>query len=60
MNNLEVNVTLKRIDICDLLIACNCAKKASNGAEKWDKLHELLQAQLYGFDSEKKLGGKEL
>ena len=44
-----VNLDLKRIDICDLLIACTAAADIS-GAEKWNTLHDKLYKILDNFD----------
>lgn len=50
-NAVETFAEMKRIDICDLLLACNAAKALSNdGGEKWDKLHDLLRTQLDELD----------
>ena len=50
-NDKDVTLTLKRIEICDLLLACtNAYYHASNKAKKWDELHEKLFAILNDFD----------
>lgn len=50
-NAVETSVKMKRIDICDLLIACDAAKAlSSDGGRKWDKLHDLLRTQLDELD----------
>lgn len=51
-NSFVTTVTLKRIEICDLLLACLAASDASNGAEKWDRLHEKLARQLDLLDAQ--------
>ena len=48
-NEKTVNLDLKRIDICDLLIACDVAADIS-GAEKWNTLHNKLYEILDNFD----------
>lgn len=57
LNQRTVNIKLKRIDVCDLLIACliaEAASKADGGTDcdsnKWSKLHTLLKEQLDNFD----------
>lgn len=50
-NEMNISMELKRIDICDLLIACDMAGDIS-GAEKWDLLHDKLAAILNKFDAE--------
>ena len=44
-----VTLKLKRIEICDLLLACTLISAESN-AEKWDKLHDKLEQILIEFD----------
>lgn len=44
-------LTLRRIDICDLLLACLCAERSANdGGKKWRKLHDEIKEQLKEFD----------
>lgn len=53
-NYKDMEVTLKRIDVCDLLLACLAAEEASGTTEKdskWSRLHEKLKAQLHDFDA---------
>lgn len=45
-NEFKTTLQLRRIDICDLMLACTAAKQLSNGAEKWDRLHDELKRQL--------------
>lgn len=50
-NESETSIKLRRIDICDLMMACTLTKQMSNdGCKKWDKLHDLLKAQLDEMD----------
>ena len=52
-NYVDTTVELKRIDICDLMLACLAAKDAANDeGKKWDKLHEKLKKQLEDLDRE--------
>ena len=52
MRNEEIMyVRLKRIDVCDLLLACLAADTAAGGeAKKWFRLHDELRDQLKAFD----------
>ena len=56
MNEKNVTVTMKRIDLCDLMLACtiNAQRLESEGhtARKWRRLHEQLKAALNSFDAE--------
>lgn len=50
-NGYVVSLKMKRIDICDLLLACTIAKQMSNdGGKKWDSLYNTLKEQLDKFD----------
>lgn len=52
-NNFKTTIEVKRIDICDLMLACLAAQEAANdGGEKWQKLHDKLQAQLDELDAQ--------
>lgn len=52
-NQFETTIKVKRIEICDLMIACLAAAQAANdGGEKWYKLHDKLQAQLTELDAQ--------
>jgi hypothetical protein len=47
-----MTVKLRRIDVCDLLLACSCAdRNVDDGSEKWKKLHDVLMEQLEAFDA---------
>lgn len=52
LNEMDMTITLKRIDICDLMLACLAADSISNGAEKWGKLHDKLTKLIIEFDHE--------
>ena len=52
LNEMTVTLKLKRIDICDLLIACT-ATYHSSGAQKWADLHDKLEEILKQFDESK-------
>lgn len=46
-NAFLTHLELRRIDICDLMLACVNAKHSANdGGKKWGKLHDILKAQL--------------
>jgi hypothetical protein len=45
-----INVEMKRIDICDLILAVNAVRRESD-AKKWYNLYELLKEQLKEFDA---------
>lgn len=52
-NGLYTSIRLKRIDICDLMIACTLTKEmASDDGKKWDNLYEQLKSQLDKLDSQ--------
>ena len=48
-NQKTVTLKLKRIEICDLLLACTLISAETN-AERWDKLHDKLATILEEFD----------
>lgn len=51
LNQKTMTIKLRRIDVCNLLLACTCAKSnANDGGEKWQKLHDTLKEQLEAFD----------
>lgn len=57
LNQKTITIKLKRIEVCDLLIACLIAKACSIAdgdadydSNKWSKLHTLLKEQLDNFD----------
>lgn len=50
-NDMTVTLKLKRIEVCDLLLACLAADSMAQGADKWDKLHDKLMAILDEFDA---------
>ncbi len=50
-NSFETYVKMRRIDICDLKLACLAAKELSNDeGKKWNRLHEMLNQQLEELD----------
>lgn len=49
---MTVKANLKRIDICDLLIACRVVDEATDeNNTKWAELHDKLKAILDEFDA---------
>ena len=54
LNQKTVSLKLKRIEICDLLLACIAVSESLEGdgqtAKKWDDLHDKLGAILKEFD----------
>ncbi len=50
-NNFETTLKVKRIDICDLMLACLAVKELSSDAgAKWERLHDSLKEQLNALD----------
>lgn len=52
LNEKTVNVKMKRIELCDLMLACTVIANANPNTTKWTKLHDKLEAQLSKFDEE--------
>lgn len=56
LNEQTVIVTMKRIDLCNLLTACSSIeylmRQNGENAQKWHKLHEHLRDALEAFDKE--------
>ena len=50
-NELPINIELKRIEGCDILLALT-AISTSCDAKKWDELHDKLYGMLDAFDKE--------
>lgn len=54
LNEMTVTMKLKRIEVCDLLLACTAAKqRAGDGGKKWEDLHDKLREILEAFDESK-------
>ena len=51
-NDFRTTIELKRIDICDLMLACLAAKELAPESKKWDRLHEELKRQLDELDAQ--------
>lgn len=53
MRNAEtMTITLTRLEVCDLLIACTMTSHISRGVSKWVKLHDEICEQLREWDNE--------
>lgn len=50
-NQRTVTVKLKRIEVCDLLIALT-AEAQSSESKKWSELHDKVKAILHEFDKD--------
>lgn len=50
-NELPMKIELKRIEVCDILLALT-AISTSCDAKKWDKLRDKLHGMLDAFDKE--------
>lgn len=52
-NSFKTTLQVKRIDICDLMLACLAAKELANDeGKKWDRLHDELKKQLNELDTQ--------
>lgn len=52
-NEFKTTLQVKRIDICDLMLACLAAKELANDSgTKWDRLHDKLKRQLNELDTQ--------
>lgn len=50
-NQTVINLSLKRIEVCDLLLATLAAHQDTEGkAKKWMELHEKIGKQLHETD----------
>lgn len=50
LNQKTVSLKLKRIELCDLMLACTALDDATEDTKKWATLHEKLKAILAEFD----------
>ena len=54
LNQKTVTCKLRRIEVCDLMIACtaisSAEKDAGQAGKKWDDLHDRLKQILDDFD----------
>ena len=54
-NGMTVNLKLKRIEICDLLLACTAIAEETD-SKKWTELHDKLAKILDDFDESHGIG----
>ena len=55
-NEKTVTVKIKRIELCDLLLACTTLDVLTDeNTKKWAKLHDKLKEILDDFDSEQEI-----
>lgn len=52
LNMRTVKTSFKRIELCDLLLACTVLSEANEGTSKWDYLHDRIKKIIDEFDSE--------
>ena len=51
LNQKTVTLKLKRIEVCDLMLACTALDSSTpEDTQKWAKLHDKLKAILDEFD----------
>ena len=50
-NEKTVTLKLKRIEVCDLMLACTIIKHSNESTTKWGKLHDKLDDILREFDA---------
>lgn len=59
MNDRIYDLKIRRIEICDLLIACThcayCFEPGSPSFQKWSDLHDKLNEQLAKLDKENEI-----
>lgn len=59
MNERTVSVSMKRIDLCNLMLACSntayLLEQNGKPATKWNALHDQLKAALDAFDREQSM-----
>ena len=55
-NEKTVTVKIKRIELCDLLLACTTLDVLTDeNTKKWAKLHDKLKEILDDFDSKQEI-----
>lgn len=54
LNQKTITLKMKRIEVCDLMLACTVlsisAKEDGKGGKKWEALHDQLKSILDEFD----------
>ena len=57
MINYELlDVTMTRIELCDLILACGLISMQNRDAHKWELLRKKLRVQLDNFDESYEMG----
>lgn len=51
LNQKTVTVKLRRIDLCDLMLACTAINEGDPETKKWAELHDKLKEILSDFDA---------
>jgi len=52
-NQFKTHIEVNRLEICDLMLACTIiGNNASDGGERWKKLHDKLEKQLDELDAQ--------
>lgn len=51
LNGRTIKMSFKRIELCDLMIACT-ALEIETGAKKWATLHDKIEHVIADFDRE--------
>ena len=54
-NQNTMTVKLKRIEVCDLMLACTYLDQNTDGM-KWGELHDKLKAMIDAFDEKNGYG----
>lgn len=49
LNERTVNMRMKRLDLCDLMLACTALNQGSD-TKRWEELHDKLKAIIIKFD----------
>ena len=57
LNERTVTVRMKRLDLCDLMLACLALSQDSD-TKRWEELHNKLKAIIKNFDRREKLNDK--
>lgn len=50
LNLKTVSLKLKRIEVCDLMLACTVLSDATENTKKWNDLHDKLSKILKEYD----------
>ncbi len=52
LNNKTITLNLKRIEVCDLILACGIFAREKTNTVKWETLHDKLSEILHQWDEE--------